>query len=77
MSVKFNYINLTYKGHNIAITYNLYPDYRNMPDFKRVTIVLDEGDVEEVVHVANFDDSLESLIEALDIAKVMIDSCKE
>ena len=70
MSVNFNSVSLTYKGHSINITNNID---ENRPDFRRVTIFLDDGDYEEVQHVDEFDMNIDSLIETLNKAKELID----
>tara|TARA_R100001369_G_scaffold11468_1_gene24964 strand:+ start:1742 stop:1999 length:258 start_codon:yes stop_codon:yes gene_type:complete len=71
MSVNFNSVSLTYNGHDINIT-NII-DEGHPPDFRRVTIFLDDGDYEEVQHVDEFDMNIDSLIEALHKAKELID----
>tara|TARA_R110000850_G_scaffold274387_1_gene411823 strand:- start:1866 stop:2117 length:252 start_codon:yes stop_codon:yes gene_type:complete len=68
--IDFNNVSLTYKGHSINITNNID---ENRPNFRRVTIFLDDGDYEEVQHVDKFDMNIDSLIETLNKAKELID----
>tara|TARA_R110002094_G_scaffold144225_1_gene133964 strand:+ start:475 stop:708 length:234 start_codon:yes stop_codon:yes gene_type:complete len=63
-------VSLTYKGHSINITNNID---ENRPNFRRVTIFLDDDDYEEVQHVDKFDMNIDSLIETLNKAKELID----
>jgi hypothetical protein len=71
MSFKFNSVFLTYKGHSINITNNI--DEGHPPDFRRVTIFLNDGEFEEVQHVDEFSMDVDDLIEALHKAKELID----
>ena len=68
--IDFNNVSLTYKGHSINITNNID---ENRPNFRRVTIFLDDDDYEEVQHVDKFDMNIDSLIETLNKAKELID----
>ena len=68
--IDFNNVSLTYKGHSINITNNID---ENRPNFRRVTIFLDDGDYEEVQHVDKFDMNIDSLMETLNKAKELID----
>tara|TARA_R110002110_G_C12932840_1_gene668546 strand:+ start:253 stop:495 length:243 start_codon:yes stop_codon:yes gene_type:complete len=71
MSVNFNSVSLTYKGHDINITNNIDED---RPNFRRVTIFLNDGNYEEVQHVDEFSMDVDDLIETLNKAKELIDA---
>tara|TARA_R110000824_G_scaffold208285_1_gene393868 strand:+ start:228 stop:479 length:252 start_codon:yes stop_codon:yes gene_type:complete len=68
MTVKFNSIFFMYKGYEILVASNECTTDR--PNFRQVGIVWDKDTFE---HLDEFDDNADTLIDALDNARELID----
>jgi hypothetical protein len=67
MTVKFNRICFIHKGYEILVDSNEYTD---RPNYRQVGIVWSENNIE---HLDDFDDNADTLIDALDNARELID----